>query len=47
LEWPLRSGKRQTFPEIDCAEFFSHELARRKINPAQIAFLDCLQHLLH
>src|SRR5947207_14883383 len=31
LEWPPRSGRRQTFPEIDRAEFFPDEIARRKI----------------
>ena len=42
LEWPPRSGKMQPFPEIDRAEFFPLEIARRKINPAQAAFLDRL-----
>lgn len=42
LEWPPRSGRRQIFPEIDRAEFFGDEEARRKINPAQVEFLDRL-----
>jgi predicted NUDIX family NTP pyrophosphohydrolase len=42
LEWPPRSGQKQTFPEIDRAEFFELETARRKINVAQIEFLDRL-----
>lgn len=42
MEWPPRSGKRQTFPEIDRASFFPLEMARRKINPAQVVFLDRL-----
>lgn len=42
MEWPPRSGKTQTFPEIDRAEFFSTDEARRKINPAQAVFIDCL-----
>ena len=42
IEWPPRSGKFQDFPEIDRAEFFPLETARRKINPAQAAFLDRL-----
>jgi predicted NUDIX family NTP pyrophosphohydrolase len=45
LEWPPRSGKIQSFPEIDRAAFFSLEEAARKINPAQKAFLDRLQQL--
>jgi predicted NUDIX family NTP pyrophosphohydrolase len=39
LEWPLRSGKMQEFPEVDRGAFFSLEEARTKINPAQTAFL--------
>jgi predicted NUDIX family NTP pyrophosphohydrolase len=42
IEWPPRSGKFQDFPEIDRAEFFPVDLAGRKINPAQIEFLDRL-----
>lgn len=42
LEWPPRSGKMQTFPEIDRADFFAVDVAREKINSAQIAFLDRL-----
>jgi predicted NUDIX family NTP pyrophosphohydrolase len=42
MEWPPRSGKMHPFPEIDQAGFFSLELARRKINPAQAVFLDRL-----
>lgn len=42
LEWPPRSGKRQAFPEVDRAEFFSLARAREKINPAQIPLLDRL-----
>jgi predicted NUDIX family NTP pyrophosphohydrolase len=47
LEWPPRSGKRETFPEVDRAEFFTEEVARRKINPAQVALLDRLLALVH
>jgi predicted NUDIX family NTP pyrophosphohydrolase len=39
MEWPPRSGKMQTFPEIDRAQFFSVEEAERKMNPAQKDFL--------
>jgi len=46
MEWPPRSGRRQRFPEIDRAAFFSFEEARLKMNPAQVAFLDrLLEHL--
>ena len=46
MEWPPRSGRRQEFPEIDRAEFFSAEAARRKIKPAQAALVDELVALL-
>jgi predicted NUDIX family NTP pyrophosphohydrolase len=42
MEWPPRSGKRASFPEIDRAEMFPLEVARVKINPAQAEFLDRL-----
>jgi len=48
MEWPPRSGRRQEFPEIDRAEFWPLEQARRKINPAQAHFLDALEeHTRH
>jgi predicted NUDIX family NTP pyrophosphohydrolase len=40
LEWPPRSGRRQEFPEVDRAEWFGLEEARRKIIPGQVALLD-------
>jgi predicted NUDIX family NTP pyrophosphohydrolase len=43
MEWPPRSGKREMFPEVDQARFFSEEVARRKIKPAQALLLDRLQ----
>jgi predicted NUDIX family NTP pyrophosphohydrolase len=42
MEWPPHSGQTAEFPEIDRAEFFPLELAREKINQAQIEFLDRL-----
>src|SRR6185503_5266824 len=35
MEWPPRSGRRQEFPEIDRAEWFPLEIARRKILKGQ------------
>ena len=46
LEWPPRSGRIQTFPEIDRADFFTFAEARRKINSAQAAFIDRLDEIL-
>jgi predicted NUDIX family NTP pyrophosphohydrolase len=39
MEWPPRSGRRQSFPEIDRAEWFSPEDAQQKILPAQRPFI--------
>ena len=38
MEWPPRSGSEREFPEVDRAEWFAPEQARRKINPAQAEF---------
>ncbi|MBV9988612.1 MAG: NUDIX domain-containing protein [Chitinophagaceae bacterium] len=35
MEWPPRSGRRQQFPEVDKAGWFSIEAAKEKILPAQ------------
>jgi predicted NUDIX family NTP pyrophosphohydrolase len=43
IEWPPRSGRRRTIPEVDRAEWFDLAEARRRINPAQAAFLDVLE----
>lgn len=45
IEWPPKSGKRATFPEIDRAEWFGVDAAREKINPAQRALIDRLEAL--
>lgn len=45
LEWPPRSGRKLEVPEVDRAEWFGLEEARRKIKPAQTAFLDQLEKL--
>lgn len=42
IEWPPHSGKFKEFPEIDRAEFFGKEIARQKINSAQLSFFDRL-----
>ena len=46
MEWPPHSGKKQEFPEIDRAEFFEIEAAKRKINPAQAPLLEELKRLV-
>jgi predicted NUDIX family NTP pyrophosphohydrolase len=39
IEWPPKSGKKQSFPEIDRAGWFSIEEANKKINDSQTALL--------
>lgn len=45
MEWPPRGGKRQAFPEVDRAEWFTLEAAREKINAGQRPLLDRLEQL--
>lgn len=40
MEWPPRSGREQSFPEIDRGEWFTVPVAKEKINQAQAAFID-------
>jgi predicted NUDIX family NTP pyrophosphohydrolase len=42
IEWPPRSGRRQSFPEIDRAEWFGLDAARTKMIRGQDALLDRL-----
>ncbi|MBA2744911.1 MAG: NUDIX domain-containing protein [Flavisolibacter sp.] len=45
MEWPPRSGKKQFFPEIDKAGWYSLEPAREKMLPAQFHFIEELTAL--
>jgi predicted NUDIX family NTP pyrophosphohydrolase len=42
MEWPPRSGKVQSFPEVDRAEWVSLEAARLRLVRGQVEFLDRL-----
>lgn len=42
MEWPPRSGRTATFPEVDRVEWFYLDEARTSLNPAQVVFLDRL-----
>lgn len=42
IEWPPRSGRIQSFPEVDRAEWYDLETARTKILPGQVDLLDRL-----
>jgi predicted NUDIX family NTP pyrophosphohydrolase len=45
-EWPPRSGRRATFPEIDRVAWFGPADARIRIKPTQIPLLDRLEAAL-
>jgi predicted NUDIX family NTP pyrophosphohydrolase len=45
LEWPPGSGRIQSYPEVDRAEWFSLADAARKILAGQLPFLDRLVEL--
>lgn len=42
MEWPLKSGRLQSFPEVDRAEWFPPDAALRKILAGQRPFIDRL-----
>lgn len=46
IEWPPRSGRRATFPEIDRAGWFTLAAAREKLLPAQLPLLDRIAELI-
>jgi predicted NUDIX family NTP pyrophosphohydrolase len=46
MEWPPKSGKMKSFPEIDKAAWFDLEQAKVKINLRQVALLEELVGLL-
>ena len=46
MEWPPHSGKRQKFPEVDQACFFTEKIARRKLKSTQVPFVDRLHAAL-
>jgi predicted NUDIX family NTP pyrophosphohydrolase len=42
IEWPPKSGRKQSFPEVDRAGWFTLEEARKKLLPGQRILLDRL-----
>jgi predicted NUDIX family NTP pyrophosphohydrolase len=42
MEWPPRSGRKASFPEVDRAQWFSPADARLKILKGQSDFIDRL-----
>jgi predicted NUDIX family NTP pyrophosphohydrolase len=46
IEWPPKSGKMQSFAEIDRGEWFDYDTAIQKINPAQVGLIDEVMSLI-
>jgi len=46
IEWPPRSGRTASFPEVDRARWFGLDDAREMILPSQAELLDRLEALL-
>ena len=46
MEWPPRSGRQQSFPEVDRAAWFTIADARLKILKGQVGFLDDLERVI-
>jgi predicted NUDIX family NTP pyrophosphohydrolase len=46
LEWPPRSGRRESFPEVDRVAWFAPDEARRRLKSTQIPFIDRLLEAL-
>lgn len=46
MEWPPGSGRQQTFPEVDRAEWFELDEARRRILAGQLPLVDELEAAL-
>ena len=47
MEWPPKTGKNQSFPEIDRAGWFEFPEARIKLVSGQVAILDELEYKLN
>jgi len=46
LEWPPKSGRKATFPEIDRVGWFRIDEARKKLHKGQERFLNALETVL-
>lgn len=46
MEWPPKSGKRESFPEADRFEYFTIEEAKKKINSSQLPLIETLVNYL-
>jgi predicted NUDIX family NTP pyrophosphohydrolase len=46
IEWPPRSGRRQSFPEVEQARWMGLDEARAMMLPSQLPLLDALEKKL-
>lgn len=46
MEWPPRSGRLQSFPEVDRVHWFGLVQARSKLIAGQVPFIDALERWL-
>ena len=46
MEWPPRSGKMMSFPEVDRTAWFDADIARVKISPGQIRLIEELEAIV-
>jgi predicted NUDIX family NTP pyrophosphohydrolase len=46
MEWPPKTGRQLQFPEVDRAEFFDSDMAKRKVKAAQAALIEDLERVV-
>lgn len=46
MEWPPRSGRHQTFPEVDRAGWFELDEARTKLHKGQVPLVDVIEETI-
>jgi predicted NUDIX family NTP pyrophosphohydrolase len=46
MEWPPKSGRQSAFPEMDRADYFTANEAKRKIIDGQVGLIDELELIL-
>ena len=46
MDWPPRSGKMMSFPEVDRTAWFDADIARVKISPGQIRLIEELEAIV-
>lgn len=46
IEWPSKTGRFISFPEVDKGEWFNTDVAKQKINPSQAPLIDELIEIL-